>query len=267
MKGKNNSVSRPRGISITKPLAFVDLETRGSIIGLDRVVEVGVLKILPDGDELSFERRVNPEMGITPEATAMHGIKDSDVQDAPVFGVVAAQLSDFLDASDLGGYNLVSFDIPMLQAEFQRVGRTLAIQGRRIIDVMDIYVQKEPRDLRSAYRFYCGRELQKAHLASSDARACWQVLQGQMRMYADLPNTPDGLSNYVAQYRRKRTLDSGGWFIARYGKPALARGKYQGMLIREVEEVDPHYLDWMLSIGQPEDTIQVIKSVLPGFGT
>lgn len=153
----------------------------------------------------------------------------------------------------------------MLQSEFHRVGLKLPMQGRRVIDVMDIFVQKEPRDLNAAYRFYCGREHEGAHSASEDARASWEVLLGQLDKYEDIPPTTEGLSNFVTEYRKKRSLDSGGWFISRYGAPAFARGKYQGKLIREVEELDPDYLDWMLSLGLPEDTIEVVRRVLPDF--
>jgi DNA polymerase-3 subunit epsilon len=259
--------AQSRKLIITRPITFIDLETTGSILGLDRIVEVGAVKILPDSaDEPQFESRVNPEMGITPEATKMHGISDTDVRDAPTFAMVAPRLADFLDNGDLGGFNLRNFDLPMLQAEFRRVGLSLPINDRRVVDVMDIFVQKEPRDLKSAYRFYCGREYKGGHAASTDARACWSVLQGQLRKYKDLPSTPERLSAYIAEHRRKRALDSGGWFIPRHGKPALARGKYQGMLIREIEETDPDYLDWMLSLGLPEDTIEVVRTVLPNFG-
>jgi DNA polymerase-3 subunit epsilon len=266
MKAQANSTGEARGLSIAKPLTFIDLETTGSILGLDRIVEVGALKIMPDGQELEFETRVNPEMGITTEAIKVHAITNSDVHDAPTFVKIAPRLANFLSDSDLAGYNLLNFDLPMLQSEFQRVGFALPMEGRRIIDAMDIFVQKEPRDLKTAYRFYCGREYEGAHSASADARACWHVLQGQVRRYEDIPRTAEGLSAYVTEHKKKRTLDSGGWFISRYGKPALARGKHQGMLIREVEEKDPDYLDWMLSVGLPGDTIEVIRTVLPDFG-
>jgi DNA polymerase III subunit epsilon len=263
---KGQSTSSNRKLSITKPLTFVDLETTGSILGLDRIVELGALKIMPDGEELEFETRVNPEMGITTEATRVHGISNSDVQSAPIFAAIADRVVSFLGDSDIAGYNLLNFDLPILQSEFQRIGSRLPMKDRRVIDVLDIFVQKEPRDLQAAYRFYCGRERDSAHIASADARASWDVLQGQLERYEDMPTTPEGISASVAEFRKKRTLDSAGWFITRYGKPALARGKHQGMLIREIEESDPDYLDWMVSLGLPEDTIEVIRSVLPDFG-
>jgi DNA polymerase-3 subunit epsilon len=260
------SARRTRRISIAKPLTFVDLETTGSILGLDRIVEVGAVKVMQDGSELEFDARVNPEMGITTEATGLHAITNADVQAAPTFAIVAPRLLDFVGDSDLAGYNILNFDLPMLQSELQRVGHKLPMNGRRVIDVMDVFVRKEPRDLKAAYRFYCGTEYRGGHSASRDARACWKVLRGQIAKYSDVPNTTDELGEYILEYRRKRALDSGGWFIQRYGKPAFARGKHQGMLIREVEESDPDYLDWMVSLGLPEDTIDVIRSILPEFG-
>jgi len=263
----NVSNRRSRNLIITKPLTFVDLETTGSVLGLDRIVEVGALKLLPDGREFEFETRLNPEMKITTEAARKHGIINADVENGPAFAEIAPKLVEFLRGSDLAGYNILNFDLPMLKSEFQRIGISFSMKGRRVIDVMDIFVHKEPRDLKSAYRLYCGRELDHAHSASDDARACWQVLQGQIKRYGDIPSTADGISTYVAEYRKKRALDSAGWFIARSGKPAFARGKHQGKLIREIEELDPDYLDWMLSLGLPEDTIEVIRSVLPNFGS
>ena len=254
-----------RKLSIRRPLVLIDLETTGSILGLDRIIEAGALKVMPDGREVEFGCRINPGMAITPEATRKHGITNVDVAEAPAFVDVGPPLLHFLADSDFAGYNLINFDLPMLQSEFHRVGLNLQMQGRKVIDVMDIFVQKEPRDLNAAYRFYCGREHNGAHSASADARACWEVLLGQLDKYEDLPPTTEGLSNFVAEYRKRRSLDSAGWFISRYGRPAFARGKHQGKLIREVEESDPDYLDWMLSLGLPEDTVEVIRSVLPDF--
>ena len=266
MKAPSSSARKFRNLLITKPLTFIDLETTGSILGLDRIIEIGALKVSSDGQESEFESRVNPEMKITSEATRKHGLTNADVRNAPDFAAVAPNLVEFLGSSDLAGYNILNFDLPMLQSELHRVGIPFPIKGRRLIDVMDIFVRNEPRDLKTAFRFYCGKDLDRAHLASADARACWQVLQGQIRRYRDMPDTVDGVSDYVAEHRKKRALDTGGWFITRSGKPAFARGKHQGKLIREIEELDPSYLDWMLSLGLPEDTIEVIRSVLPNFG-
>ncbi len=266
MRIKTKSTRGARLFVVRTPLAFLDLETTGRALGLDRILEIGVLKVAPDGTEVKFEARVNPEMRIPREATDVHGISDRDVHNEPVFGKIAPRLAKFLEGCDLAGYNILNFDLPILEAEFRRVGIPFIVEGRAVIDVMAIYFQKEPRDLKAAHRFYCGREHNRVHSASADARACLQVLQGQLKMYHNLPNTPEGLSAFISEHRRSRTLDSGGWFDTRHGKPAFARGKHQGMLIREVAESAPDYLDWMLSQGLPKDTIKVIRSVLPSFG-
>jgi DNA polymerase-3 subunit epsilon len=265
MKTPLDSDPQDREILITRPLTFVDLETTGSILGLDRIVEVGAVKIMPDGSELTFETRVNPEMEIIAEATRIHGITNADVHNSRTFGAIGPGLLEFLQDSDLAGYNILNFDLPMLEAEFQRIGLPLQMTGRRVIDVMDIFVHKEPRDLKTAYRFYCGSEYRGAHSAMADARACLHVLRGEVNRYKDMPNTAEGISSYVAQHRKKKALDTGGWFISRNGKPALARGKYQGMLIREIAESDPDYLGWMMSLGLPKDTVDVIRGVVPNI--
>ena len=260
------TISKSSVLKLKRPLAVIDLETTGKTPGLDRIIEVGILKVSPDGRELPFQTRVNPEMRIPPEASDIHGIADKDVRDKPTFRKIAPQISRFIEGCDLAGYNLSNFDLPMLNAEFERVGMPLRLSRRRIVDAMSIYFQKEPRDLRTAHKFYCGGNYDHAHSAFDDARACWHVLQGQLRMYEDLPKTPEGLSRFISDYKQGKTLDSGGWFEMRYRRPAFARGKYQGHLIREVEEIDPDYLDWLLKLGPPSDTIDVIRSVLPNFG-
>jgi DNA polymerase-3 subunit epsilon len=267
MEIKPQSGPKTRSIAIDKPLAILDLETTGRTLGLDRIVEIGILKVTPDGNEVPLEMLVNPEMQITREATDIHGITNGDVQNEPTFAEVAPRVAHFLQGCDLAGYSILTFDLPMLESEFRRVGLRLDVDSRHVVDVMAIYVLKEPRDLKAAYRFYCGREHdEKAHSASADARACWEVFQGQLRMYTDLPNTPEQLSAFVAKHKRTRALDSGGWFVARDGKPVFARGRHQGIPILEVAKAAPEYLDWMLSTGLPNDTIKVINSVLPNFG-
>jgi DNA polymerase-3 subunit epsilon len=212
-----------RSLELVKPLAFFDLETTGTTVGLDRIVEIGVLKVTPHGEELELQTRVNPEIRIPREATAVHGISDKDVEDKPTFDKVAPMVARFLEGCDFAGYNVLHFDLPMLESEFRRVGVPFDMKGREVIDVMAIYFQKEPRDLKAALRFYCGTEHANAHSAFADACACREVLQGQIRMYADLPNTPAELSTVLMERTRKKTLDSGGWFETRHGKPAFAR--------------------------------------------
>jgi DNA polymerase-3 subunit epsilon len=266
MKIKTQLAPKTRSLSIRKPLVFLDLETTGRTIGLDRIVEIGILKVTPEGKEEELEARVNPEIRIPREATEIHGISDRDVQSEPSFEKVAPRLTRFLRGCDLAGYNIQNFDLPMLESEFQRVGLPLDLESRQVIDVMAIYFQMEPRDLKAAYRFYCGREHQEAHSASADARACWRVLQGQIRKYADLPTTPERISAFIAEHKRERFLDSGGWFETRDGNPVFARGRHQGRPIEEVMELAPDYFEWMLSTDPPNDTIKVIRRVLPSFG-
>jgi DNA polymerase-3 subunit epsilon len=265
MKAKPELGPKERPISIKRPLAFLDLETTGRTLGLDRIVEIGILKVSPDGKEAQLEVRVNPEIRIPKEATQIHGITERDLRKEPNFRKIAPRLRRFLQGCDFAGYNILNLDLPMLQSEFQRVDMPLDMQDRKVVDVMAIFVQKEPRDLKAAYRFYCGREHEQAHSAAADARACWLVLQGQLRKYPDLPNTPGQLSAFVSENKRNKTLDSGGWFETRHGEPAFARGRHQGMLIVEVAQSAPDYLEWMLSTGLPSDTIKVIDGVLPGF--
>src|ERR1700739_1914560 len=212
MRKKPQIEDSGRSLVLKRPLAFLDLETTGKVLGLDRIVEIGVLRLMPDGKEATFETLLNPEMRISREATVIHGISDDDVINKPTFRSIASPLADFLRGCDLAGYNILNFDLPMLSSEFRRVKWPFEVEDRQIVDAMAIFVQKEPRDLKAAYRFYCGREYEKAHSASADAKACWEVLQGQVGMYADLPNTPDGLSAFIAENKRTKTIDSARWF-------------------------------------------------------
>jgi DNA polymerase-3 subunit epsilon len=264
MTGKPESCER--SIELSKALAFLDLETTGSATGTDRIVEIGVFKVTPEGGTLEFQSLVNPEIPIPTEVTSVHGIRDDDVRRCPTFAAIAAQLKGFLSDCDFAGFNLVRFDLPILQAEFLRVGQPFDIDGCNVIDLMAIFHQREPRDLKAAHQFYCGSEHKGAHSAFADARACWNILRCQLSMYPDLPVSPAGLGAVIADYRKQRTQDSGGWFEMRHGKPALARGKHRGALLSEVAGTDREYLKWMLSLDLPEDTISVIRQILPECG-
>lgn len=224
---------------------------------------MGVLKVLPNGEEAQYDTRINPEIRIPKEATDVHGITDQSVKRAPTFRKLAPSLADFLHDCDLGGYNIVNFDLPMLQSEFRRVAYPFEIRDRSVLDAMAIFVHKEPRDLKAAYRFYCGKELSQTHSALSDARASWEVLREQMKKYQDLPNRPDYLAEFIAERRRTRVLDSAGWFLIRHGQPAFARGRHKGMRLIDVVRSSPEYIEWLLSTGLPEDTLAIVNSVVP----
>jgi len=257
--------ARERRLEIKRPLAFLDLETTGNVAGLDRIVEVGVFKVDPKGASFKFQSLINPEIPIPCEVTAVHGIHDKDVQNSPTFAKVAKPLVKFLDGCDLAGYNVVRFDLPILEAEFERVGQSFDTDGRKVVDLMSIYHKMEPRDLSAAHRFYCGAEHTHAHSAFADARACFDILHGQLRMYADLPNTSAGLSAITVEQSKRRTMDSGGWFDTRNGEPAFARGKHRGMLLREIASRTPDYLEWMSTLDLPKDTVRVIRQIVPRY--
>jgi DNA polymerase-3 subunit epsilon len=262
---KTNS-RKPRTLQVTRPIVFIDLETTGTVVGLDHIVEIGAVKVSPNGKESEFEARVNPEMRIPMEATKVHGITDEDVRDEPTFAEIAPRLAKFLVGADLAGYNLVRFDLPILESEYRRVRMPLTLKNRGVVDVKTIFFLKEPRDLRAAYRFYCGKESNRSHSAAGDARVCWEVLRGQLEKYPDLPNTPEDISALLAKLSAAKTLDTSGWFETRHGEPAFARGKHHGIPVRDVAAKDPDYLEWMLDAGLSKDTIRVIRTVLPNYG-
>jgi DNA polymerase III subunit epsilon len=258
-----DSISMPlksRSLKLERPLAFIDLETTGTAVEFDRIVELGILKITPEGKEFLFCERLNPGIRIPIEATDVHGIADKDVVGKPCFRQVAKRLLKFLDNCDLGGFNINSFDLPLLRMEFSRIGVEFPPESCRIVDVMDIFHLKEPRDLCAAHRFYCGSDHEHAHSALGDAQACWRVLQGQLERYSDLPVTPEELAKFVGGLRKNRFLDSGYWFEQRHGKPAFAKGKHRGKLLSDVCEAEPDYIEWLLQLPDlPKDSSVLIR--------
>jgi DNA polymerase-3 subunit epsilon len=238
--------TQTRRLQLQRPIAVLDLETTGIFIEIDRIVEVGIVKLTSAGERESFYQRVNPEIKIPPEASAVHGIRNEDVASQPTFKQTAKGLEEFLSNCDLAGFNILSFDLPILQKEFERAGVSFSIEGRHVIDAKEIYHLKEPRDLASAVSLYCGRRHQNAHSAFEDAAACLDVLEGQLARYPDLPDRVEDLSAFSQQFRQQRYLDSGRWFQSRYGKPAFARGAYAGRGLDEVAAVDPDFLKSIL---------------------
>ena len=231
-------------LNLKKPIVFFDLETTGVDITHDRIVEISIIKVMPDGQEIERSRRVNPGIPIPAEATAVHGITNEMVADEPMFKQLAKSLANELTGCDLAGFNSNRFDIPMLDQEFQRAGVKFDFSKARFVDVQTIFHKKEPRTLSAAYRFYCKEDLEGAHSAACDTRATLEVLKAQLDHYDDLPNDIEELSKFSQQ---GRSVD----FMSRLvyndnNQEVINFGKYKGQLAEDVLRRDPSYYDWIL---------------------
>ena len=245
------------------PLAIFDLETTGPDRLTDRIVEVAAVKVSPDGTVGVFETRVNPGVKIPREATAVHGISDADVADAPPFSVVAPDLVAFLEGCDLAGYNLRGFDIPLLAREFERVKVPFSFDGRRVVDAQVIYFRKEPRDLGAAVRTFVGREHTGAHSALADTIAAAEVLAGQLTRYADLPREMEALAAFTAPVEG-RWVDPDKRFVWRDGAAVFNFGAKRGQTLADVASKNPEYLDWMLDADFPEEAKRIVREAREG---
>ncbi|MDR0612067.1 MAG: 3'-5' exonuclease [Dysgonamonadaceae bacterium] len=246
-------------LNLKNPLIFFDLETTGTNIVSDRIVEISYLKIHPNGDEESKTRRINPEMPIPPQATAIHGITDEDVKDAPVFRLIAKSLATQIEGCDLAGYNSNRFDIPLLAEEFLRADVDIDLMKRKFVDVQTIFHKKEQRTLEAAYKFYCNRELENAHTAEADTKATYEVLQSQLDRYPDLTNDINFLSEYSAY---SNNVDFAGRVIYNEQKKEVINfGKYKGRLVEEILREDPGYYGWILQGNFPLYTKKVFTAI------
>lgn len=239
---------------LDRPLVFFDLETTGLDLKKDRIVELALIKMTPHGDVLERVRRFNPEMPIPPEATAVHGISDADVADEEPFCRRARGLARILEGCDLSGFNVRRYDVPLLVAEFKRCGVPFSLEGRRIVDVQNIFHREEPRDLSAAARFYLGREHEEAHTALGDIRTSAAVLGAQLERYAGIPRDLDGLHAYCDEYAPIRT-EVERWFTGPDQGRAFRRGKHSGRPLDEVAGSDPSYLEWMLSADDMDEEV------------
>ena len=218
-----------------------------------------MVKVAPDGAKTIKTRRINPEMPIPAEATAVHHITDEDVKDCPTFKQIAKSLKAFMEGCDFGGFNSNRFDLPVLVEEFLRAGVDVDFRKRRYIDVQNIFHKKEERTLIAAYRFYCNKDLEAAHSAEADTLATYEVLLGQLERYEDLQNDVDFLSEYST---RNRTAD----FAGRIGyddkeQEIFTFGKYKGRVVAEIFEKDPSYYDWMMNGDFPQYTKKIITEI------
>ncbi len=233
-----------KNLQLDRPIAFIDVETTGLSPYSDRIVELSILKIHPDGTEKYVSHRINPEIPIPAETTDIHGITDADVAGEPVFRQYAKGIRDFLDDCDISGFNVIKFDLPFLEAEFKRAEVEFSRQGRYLIDSQVIYHERDPRDLQAAYQKYCGKRMENAHCAEDDAKAAVEVLDGQLEMHQDLPKDAAGLSALCYKVE-ENTIDVEGKFIWAEGDVVCNFGKYKGRRLREIAKAYPDYLEWM----------------------
>jgi DNA polymerase-3 subunit epsilon len=247
---------------LQRPLAFFDLETTGTRIGKDRIVQIGIVRMEPGGKRTSWQQLVNPGIPIPAEATAVHGISDIDVAMAPALEAVADELLEQLDGCDLSGFNLMRFDVPFLAEELLRAGREWNHARLRIVDVQRIFHKKEPRDLSAALRFYCGREHEGAHDALADVEATADVLLAQLERYPDLPADVDGLGELCGD--RQRPPDAAGKLrFDERGAICLTFGKYSGWTLENIGRNDPGYLQWLMTKAElPASTLLVMRNAL-----
>ena len=252
-------------LNLKRPLAFIDLETTGINVSTDRIVELSVLKIDPNGKEEWMSTRVNPGMAIPPKSTAIHGINDEDVANAPTFRKIAKNLTSFLEGCDMAGYNAIKFDIPVLAEEFLRVNIDFNFRKRRYVDVQVIFHKKEQRTLAAAYQFYCKKNLEDAHSSKADTSATFEVLKSQLDRYNDLENDVEKLADYSAfnnnvDFAGRIILDENGIEIFNFGK-------HKGKPVELVFKEEPAYYSWMMNGDFPLYTKKVLTEIkLRSFG-
>ena len=243
-------------LALTRALSALDLETTGTDVRADRIVEVAVLTVYPGGTAVPFVRRVNPGRPIPAGATAVHGISDADLAGAPPFAAIAPDLFAALVGSDLAGFGIANFDLPLLVNEFARVGLPFRVGGRAILDALAVYRRREPRDLTAAVQFYLGADRTSAHAALADAGYALAVLDAQVGRYG-LPSRPADLHPTVAE------IDVGGTFRrGPAGGPVFAVGKHRGRPLAEVAAAAPDYLRWMLTQGFLDDALALVRGAL-----
>ena len=246
-------------LKLRNPLVFFDLETTGTDVVKDRIVELSYLKIHPDGSEETKTWRINPQMPISPEATSIHGISYDDIKDSPTFQQIAQTLANEFEGCDFAGFNSNKFDIPLLAEEFLRTNVDFDLKKRKFVDVMVIFMKMEQRNLGAAYRFYCNKELDNAHSAEADTRATYEILQAQIERYNDLENDVDHLSGFSAH---TRNVDYMGRIIYNdQDVEVINFGKYKGIPVEEVLEKDPGYYGWIMNADFPLYTKKVLTGI------
>ena len=246
-------------IQLARPLAFIDLETTGVNIGTDKIVEIAIVKIMPDGSKLVKRKIINPQIPIPSSASEIHGITDDMVKDAPTFKQVGNEIKQFLENCDIGGYNSNRFDIPMLIEEFLRAGMEFSTDERKMVDVQKVFHLMEQRTLTAAYKFYCNKILEGAHGAEVDATATWEILEAQIEKYDGLGNTVESIVKFTGE---DDMVDFARRFIKVNGIEVFNFGKHKGKPVTEVLKTEPQYYDWMMKGDFAMNTKQKFTEIL-----
>ena len=258
-------------LNLKRPIVFFDLETTGTDICKDRIVEYSLLKVMPDGEEILRTRRINPTIPIPLETSLIHKIYDEDVKDCVTFKQVARDVEQFLKGCDLGGYNLLRFDIPLLAEEFLRCDIDFDIDSRNVVDACRIFHQMEQRTLSAAYRYYCDRKLENAHSAEADTVATYHILMAQLDRYQNIPlEVAEGVEEFPVQndmeqlhkFTVQKTADLAGRIIYNNaGQEVFNFGKHKNVPVEEVLQKEPGYYDWMMKGDFPLQTKKVLTRI------
>ena len=246
-------------LKLTKPICFFDLETTGTNLAKDRIVEIAILKVYPNGNKESRTWLVNPEMEIPKEVIAIHGISNEKVANEPTFKELSKQIYDMIKGCDLGGYNSNRFDIPLLAEELLRADIDFDMKNMMAVDVQTIFHKKEQRTLAAAFKFYCVKELIDAHSAAADTEATYEVLKSQLDKYDDLENDIKWLSQYSA--RKSFAYFAGFISFNKKGEEIFSFGKYRGKLVEEVLEKEPGYFGWLQNADFPLYTKKILTAI------
>jgi len=247
-------------LKLTKPIAFFDLETTGLNITSDRIVEISIIKIMPNGDKEIKTKLVNPTIPISKEASAVHGISDTDVKDKATFQEIAQELNDFIVGCDLGGFNSNRFDIPLLAEEFLRAGLDFDISERNLVDVQNIFHKMEKRTLVAAYKFYCDKDLTDAHSAEADTTATYEILEAQIQKYEELENDMNFLADFSQQTNNVDLL--GRIIYDEKGVEVFNFGKHKGKSVKAVYQKEPGYYSWMMNGEFPLYTKKILTQIV-----
>ncbi|RAV27710.1 3'-5' exonuclease [Sinomicrobium soli] len=246
-------------LKLTRPICFFDLETTGTDVAKDRIVEISVLKVYPNGNKESRTWLVNPEMPIPAYSTAIHGITDEKVAGEPTFKELSREVYNMIKDSDLAGYNSNRFDIPLLAEEMLRAEVDFDMKNRYAVDVQTVFHVMEKRTLEAAYKFYCDKTLENAHSAEADTTATYEVLKSQLDRYEELENDIGFLSEFTT---RKQTADFAGYIVYNEkGEEIFGFGKHKGKLVEEVLEKEPGYFGWLLNADFPLYTKKVLTGI------